>query len=122
MQKRILIVEDDKPVAQVLDLKLSHTGYDTKCVYDGAQALDVLQNEQFSLIVLDLILPKIDGFAVLAELQKRGSATPVIVLTNLSQPEDERKVKELGAAAFFTKSDTSLSEIVENISKSISKT
>lgn len=117
MPKRILIVEDDRPVAQVLELKLSGAGYHTTSVFDGIEALAAIDKDQFSLIILDLILPKMDGFSVLAELQKKGSKIPVVALTNLSQPEDEQRVKELGAIAFFTKANTSLAEIVDHISK-----
>jgi DNA-binding response OmpR family regulator len=96
-----------------------------KLARERCQGLDVdirLQdyrdlNEQFDLIVLDLILPKLTGFEVLEELKKKKSTTPVIVASNLSQGEDQERAKTLGARDYFVKSDTSLSQVVEHITK-----
>src|SRR3990167_4788874 len=102
--KRILIVEDEKPIARALELKLDHSGYDAVAVNGGQAALDLLEKEKFQLILLDLIMPGVDGFAVMQALKERGSTTPVIVLTNLNQPEDIQKSKNLGAIDFLIKS------------------
>ncbi len=115
MPKRILIAEDEKPMANALDLKLRSAGFETVLVYDGETAISTLGQSSFDLIILDLILPKKDGFSVLAELKKLKSTTPVLVSTNLSQEEDINKVKELGARDYFIKSDTTLAEIVQKI-------
>ena len=113
--KKILIIEDEKPLARALELKLTHVGFETKSVANGEDGLAVLQKESFDLILTDLVMPKVDGFAVLTTLRERGNATPVIVLTNLSQAEDESRARSLGAAGFFVKSDISVAEIVERI-------
>jgi DNA-binding response OmpR family regulator len=115
--KKILIVEDEKPLSRALQLKLTSSGFSVKAAYDGEEALSILSGEQFDLIVLDLILPKLTGFEVLEELKKKKSTTPVIVASNLSQGEDQERAKTLGARDYFVKSDTSLSQVVEHITK-----
>lgn len=114
--KKILIVEDEKPMESALKLKLEHAGFETKCVEDGEQAINFLGKETFSLILLDLILPKIDGFEILQILKNKKIKTPVIVLTNLSQQDDEDRAKKLGAKEFYVKSNTPIAKIVERIS------
>lgn len=113
--KRILIIEDEKPLARALELKLTHAGFETKNAANGEEGLALLKQESFDLILTDLMMPKVDGFAVLTALRERGNATPVIVLTNLSQVEDEKRARMLGAMGFFVKSDISVAEIVERI-------
>ncbi len=117
--KKILIVEDDQPLARALELKLTNEGFQTTVVSDGEAALDVLSKEQFDLTLLDLILPKKDGFTVLAELKTRNSTMPVVVLSNLGQKADTKKAKELGALNYFIKSDISIASIIEYIRKNL---
>lgn len=113
--KKILVVEDEKPLARVLALKLNSAGYQTTSAFDGEQAIIVLSKEHFDLIILDLVLPKNDGFYVLSELSKAGNKTPIIVASNLSQTEDIEKAKKLGAVDYFVKSDVTLVEIVDKV-------
>lgn len=116
-QKKILIVDDEKPMARALQLKLDHNGFETKVVYQGTEALRELEKEKFHLVVLDLMMPNLDGFGVLKELQKRGSTVPVVVTSNLSQSEDEKRALALGAQQYFVKSNTPLSKIVDYVKK-----
>ena len=115
MDKRILVVEDERPLSNALVLKLRSVGFETVSVDNGEAAISVLQESQFDLIILDLILPKADGFFVLAELKRLKITTPVIVSSNLGQEEDVKRAKELGAKAYFVKSDTTLAEIVQEV-------
>ena len=117
MTKRILIIEDEKTLARALELKLTHLGYEVKTAFNGEDGLLLLKTESFSLILLDLIMPKMDGFAVLTSLKAQKIETPVIVLTNLSHENDMVKTKEFGAKGFFIKSNTSISTIVESAIK-----
>lgn len=117
--KKILIIEDERSLLRALELKLSHEGFTTKTLPNGEELLSVLKSDSFSLIISDLMMPKVDGFDVLALLKENAISIPVIILTNLSQPEDERKVMELGAKKFFVKSDTPLSTIIENVKQMI---
>lgn len=112
--KKILVAEDERPMARALELKLTHAGFTVFLAGNGADALSLIDKEHPDLILLDLIMPKQDGFSVLEALKKKGDRTPVIVLSNLSQEEDENRAKELGARGFFIKSNTPIAEIVEH--------
>ena len=115
--KKILIVEDEKPMARALELKLNKSGFEAKALFNGEEALKILETEKFDLILLDLVMPKVDGFAVLTALKEREIETPIIVTSNLSQEEDFKRAKELGAKDYFVKSDTPIADIVEHIKK-----
>ncbi|MBI5221909.1 MAG: response regulator [Candidatus Magasanikbacteria bacterium] len=115
--KKILVVEDEKPMARALELKLAGAGFEVQACYNGQECIDLLAKGSFDLILLDLVMPVKDGFAVLADLKEKGSKVPVIVLTNLSQVDDYKRVKELGALDLFVKSDTPIAEIVEKVKK-----
>lgn len=115
--KKVLVVEDEKPIARPLALKLKFFGFDAKIAYDGEEALSILKNEKFDLILLDLVMPKVDGFSVLLELKARGDQTPVIVASNLSQEEDIKRAMDLGVKGYYIKANASLDEIVENVKK-----
>ena len=118
--KKILILEDEKPLARALELKLIHEGFEVKTLSSGEGAVSLLEKESFSLVVCDLVMPRVDGFEVLQEIQEKNIKIPIIVLTNLSQAEDEKRVRSLGVTEFFIKSDTSLSKIVDYIKNNIS--
>lgn len=114
-QKQILVVEDEKPMARALELKLANSGFLPTVVYSGGDALQAIKRGVFSLILLDLMMPGIDGFEVLESLRKSKTKIPVIVLTNLSQADDETRAKDLGAKDFFVKSDTSIATVVNRV-------
>ena len=114
-KKRILIVEDEKAIARALELKLQHSGYDVGVAHGGQEALDAIAKGPFELMLLDLIMPGVDGFAVLTKLKEQQIKMPVIVLTNLNQPEDVAKAKQLGAIDFLIKSDVPLSNVVQRV-------
>jgi len=118
---RIFIIEDEKPIARALELKLQKEGCETKVAFDGASALDILAKEKFDLIILDLILPEVDGFEVLRTIRVKDPKTPVIIASNLSQSEDLDKAKSLGANDYFVKSNTPIAEIVKNIYRFLKK-
>lgn len=118
-QKRVLIIEDEKPMARALQLKLAHTGFEADMAFDGEAGLDALDRERYDLVILDLVMPKIDGFKVLAALKEQKNTTPVVVISNLGQEEDIRRAKELGAKEYFVKSNTSLADIVKHIKKTL---
>lgn len=113
--KKILIIEDEKPMARALELKLTHAGFEAKVVFNGEEGVELIQKESYALIILDLIMPKMDGFKVLEMLKEKKIKTPVIVLSNLSQEDDEKRVKALGAKEFFIKSNTPIATIVEKV-------
>jgi len=111
--KTILIAEDEKPMAMILERKLKTSGFTTKVVHDGEQALAAIKDGGIDLALLDLVMPKLNGFGVLEGLVEAKIELPVIVLSNLSQDEDEARAKKLGAVAFFIKSNVSMEQVVK---------
>lgn len=121
-KKKILIIEDEKPLSHALALKLSHEGFDVVATESGAQGLEYLDKQVFDLVLTDLIIPGVDGFKILETMKEKNITTPVIVITNLNQEEDKSRVFALGASAFFVKSNSTISEIVANAKNKISGT
>lgn len=116
--KKVLIVEDEKAIAHGLQLKLQATGYDVKVANNGKEGLDLLMAEDFDVLLLDIMMPVMDGFQVLKKLNETKRTIPnTFVLSNLSQSEDEHRALEFGARKVFIKSDTPLSQIAEEIEK-----
>lgn len=114
--KNILIIEDEKPLAHALELKLQHEGHKTTIVHNGQDGLSFLDSQPVDVVLLDLMMPVVDGFQVLEHLKSKGGTMPtVFVLSNLSQREDEERVLALGAKKYFVKSDTPLAVIVEEV-------
>jgi len=118
-KKKILVAEDERPLAMAMQLKLSKEGFEVVNAYDGDEALAQIAKDKFDLLVLDLVMPKKDGFSVLEELKKQGKAMKIIVLSNLSQDEDIARAKSLGADDFFIKSNTPISDLVSHVKKLI---
>ena len=117
MAKSILIVDDERPLAKALELKLGHENFVAKAVFNGVDAIAELKARSYDLVLLDLVMPQEDGFTVLENIQKLNLKTSVIVSSNLSQEEDIARAKSLGAIDYFVKSDTTLAEIVDKINK-----
>ncbi|MEQ1849520.1 MAG: response regulator [Candidatus Peribacteraceae bacterium] len=118
--KSILIVEDEKPLSHALEMKLTKVGYTTKVVMNGQDALAALKAGKFDLVMMDLIMPIMDGFELLKEIKDAGVKVPAIVLSNLGQEEDRKKASELGAIDYFVKANTPISEIVARAEKALS--
>ena len=120
MAKKILIAEDERPMAQALEIKFKAAGFDAVAVFDGEEALQSLAKDKYDLLLLDLMMPKKDGFSVLEELKRQGNPIPVIVSTNLSQAEERNKAMALGAKDYFVKSDTPINDVIEHVKKLLS--
>lgn len=115
--KKILVAEDERPMAKAMQLKLTKAGFDVAVAFDGEEALNLIETKSFDLVITDLMMPKLDGFGLLEKLKEKKINIPVIVTSNLSQEEDEEKVKKLGAKEYFIKSNTPIIQIVENVKK-----
>jgi DNA-binding response OmpR family regulator len=115
---RILIVEDETNIAESLSFILRRADFDVDTVADGAEALDRLRRERFGAIILDIMLPGMNGFDVLRAVRAdRALATlPVIVLTAKGQANDRKMAEAIGASAFITK-PFSNAEIVDRVSR-----
>lgn len=114
-KKRLLIVEDERPLAHALELKFAHEGFETHVAVDGEAALSEIKGGKFDVILLDLIMPKMDGFTLLEEIKNKKLNAPIIVLTNLGQQEDQDRAQKLGAKGYFVKSNTPIADIVKHV-------
>jgi DNA-binding response OmpR family regulator len=120
-RKKILIAEDERPMAWALQMKFQQAGFEAKAVMNGQDALKLLKQEPFDLLLLDLVMPKMDGFAVLQELQINHHPIPIIISSNLSQAEDEKRARELGAKDYFIKSNIPIAEVVKRVKEYLEK-
>jgi len=100
---RVLIIEDDPVLADGLTRSLRHSDFAVDCAHDGEQADHVLTAQNYDLVILDLGLPKLDGFEVLRRLRHRGATVPVLVLTAHDALADRVKGLDLGADDYLTK-------------------
>lgn len=123
--KRILLVEDDKYLIKLYSSKLTREGFEVELAITANEAMHKVMHQKPDAILLDLILPGKDGFQFLEELKtfEHGKIqTPVIVLSNLGQAIDKERTAKLGAKEYLIKSNVSLSDIVETVSRITSNT
>ena len=116
-KKRILIVEDEEAYRKILAFYIPKhfTNCEIQTAENGKKAMEFLEKEKFDLVLLDLIMPQMDGFQVLKEMKAKNIATPVLVLTNLGQSEDIKTAMELGAKNYYVKANTSIFKLAELI-------
>jgi len=103
MGKKILIVEDEQNIVDILSFNLGRDGYDTIEAYDGVTGLQLALEQNPDLVLLDLMLPGMDGFDVCRKIRESGSATPIIMLTAREEETDKVLGLELGADDYITK-------------------
>ena len=102
---RILLVDDEPDLVQMVSVRLAASGYDVVPAYDGQQALDQVKQVKPDLIILDLMLPKLDGYKVcrLLKFDERTQSIPILIFTARAQVEDVTLATECGADAYLTK-------------------
>jgi CheY-like chemotaxis protein len=113
--KKILIAEDERAYSRALVLKLQNAGFEAESVTNGEEAIEAIKNSNFDLLLCDLVMPKMNGFQVLEEIKKQGLKIPVIGLSNLSQANDEEKMREAGAVDFLSKSNTPIIDVIKKV-------
>lgn len=118
-KKKVLVLEDEKTLSKALAIKLENEGFQTTVVENGEEAIHEFDSGVFDLALLDLVVPRIDGFGVLEHIRKTNQTMPVFVLSNLSQKEDMERAFDLGANRYFVKSNTSLTFVLEEIKKDL---
>ena len=119
---KILLVEDDEMLHGMYTQKFKNQGYEVASAFDGAEGIKMAAEETPDVILLDVIMPKMDGFVALKKLKKNNdtAAIPVILLTNLGQEEDVRKGSELGADDYFIKANHTPQEVVDKVNSFLS--
>ena len=123
MAIKVLVVEDDAFLIKAYQVKLTASGFDLQVAKDGDEALETLKSFKPDIILLDLVMPRRDGFSTLEEIKKQDDLKqiPVIVTSNLAQKEDIDRVRALGANDVITKSDMSLEDLVKRVNKIVGK-
>jgi DNA-binding response OmpR family regulator len=116
-KKKILIIEDDSILQKALQEFLSGEGFDIVSALDGEEGVKLAKNNKLDLILLDIILPKKDGYEVLREIKadEGTKKVPVVLLTNLGSLNDVEKAIELGATTYLIKADYKLEEVSKKI-------
>ena len=119
--RRILLVEDDRFLRKAAETTLKQQGYTVITAADGEEALRVARSAPPDLILLDVIMPKLNGFQVLDALKKDPTTAhvPVIILSNLGQDRDVQQAMEAGATAYFIKADLSLQALVQRVGETL---
>ena len=119
--RRILLVEDDRFLRKAAETTLKQQGYTVITAADGEEALRVARSAPPDLILLDVIMPKLNGFQVLDALKKDPTTAhiPVIILSNLGQDRDVQQAMEAGATAYFIKADLSLQALVQRVDEAL---
>lgn len=117
--KKILLVEDDVFLVKVYKLKLEGQGFEVTYLQDGAKVTEEVLNFKPDLILLDIVIPKKDGFQVLTELKSNPetASIPILILSALQMPTDIEKGKSLGADEYLPKSNVTFSQVIETIKK-----
>jgi len=116
-KKIILITEDEEPIRKILVEKLNSEGFSTIEASNGQQGLDLALSEHPDLIILDIVMPKMDGMEMLKELRKDdwGKNAKVVILTNLSDTQTLSQIMENEVFEYFVKTDIKLEEFVQKI-------
>jgi len=117
MAKTILVVEDDKFLRELIVRKLKEENFNIIEAIDGEEGIKKIKEEKPSLVLLDLILPGIDGFEVLSKMEEDMSLSqiPVIILSNLGQKDDVERGLKLGAVDYLIKAHFTPGEIIEKV-------
>lgn len=115
--KKILFIEDESALQRAISKYFPENGYRVISALDGEAGLRLARSESPDLILLDLILPKKDGFEVLKELKEneKTKSTPVIILTNLGGTTDVERALEMGATTYLVKTNYQLEEVIEKV-------
>ena len=118
-KKIVFVIEDDLFLIQAYQIKLEKEGVEIWTATNGKEALSFFDKGPANIVLLDLMLPGVNGFEFLTALKKneRWKNVPVIVLTNLSQPENMKIAKDLGAVDYIVKAETKINDVMERIKK-----
>ncbi len=115
--KKVMIIDDDKFLSSLIKARLEKEGLVVLQSFDGEKAVEMLRTEHPNLIILDLIMPKVNGFEVLQTISitPQLEGVPIIIVSNLAQDSDVQKAKELGAKEYFVKVKISIDELLQKI-------
>ena len=121
MPKKILLVEDEEIMIDLLQKKLTKEGYEVSIARDGEEGLKLMREVKPTLILLDIVMPKMGGFEVMEEMAKEPELKkiPVIVISNSGQPVELDKAQKLGAKDWLIKTEFDPQEVIEKVKKQL---
>ncbi len=122
INKTILIVEDEEPMLMALSNKFKHEGFETIEARDGEEGLDAALKQHPDLLLLDIIMPKMDGMTLMKEVRKNkkwGQDVPIIMLTNLNDPESVSEAAKFKVFDFLVKTDWRLDDVVKLVKEKL---
>jgi len=113
----VLIIEDDSYISDMYKIKLESEDFEVATAKDGIVGIKMLEKQKPDIVLLDVVMPKIDGFSILKTIKRNSELKkiPIVLLTNLSQKENVEKGFELGADSYIIKAHFTPSEVVEKI-------
>ncbi|MBU1164031.1 response regulator [Patescibacteria group bacterium] len=120
-KKLILLVEDDPDISALMEKKLSIEGFDVKKIMDGEEAINYLETNIPDFVILDILMPKIEGISVLQMIHdgEKTNKIPVIVLSNLDSQDSRDQVNAVGDYEYFVKAKTDLDDLVKRIKEKL---
>jgi len=119
--EKILFAEDEKTIAEAFTMMFRRAGLEVTTVLNGKDVMKELEKNKYDLLLLDLVMPDMDGFDVLKDIQKKEIDIPVIVLTNLSQEEEKLKAEKLGAVGYYIKSEVVIADVIDRVREELDK-
>jgi len=114
-KEKVLIIEDEQPLLELLSAKLKKEGYQVEYAYDGEEGLEKIRNFEPDLVLLDIVMPKVDGYEVLEKMSADNSQIPVIIISNSGQPVEIEKTKKLGAVDHLIKTEFSPLDVLNKV-------
>ncbi len=119
--KKILIVEDEDIIIDLLEKKLIQEGYEVSTAHDGEEGLKIMKEVKPDIVLLDIVMPKKSGYEVMEEMSKDPELNkiPIIIISNSGQPVELDKAKELGAKDWLIKTEFDPNEVAEKVRKQI---
>ena len=119
--KKVLVVEDEQLIADLLQKKMREEGYYAFVAKDGEEALAQIREERPDIVLLDIVLPRLNGFEVLSEMRKDEELRkiPVIIISNSGQPTEIEKAKEAGVRDWLVKTEFDPQEVLEKVQRQI---
>lgn len=123
MKQKILIIEDEKVLSELLEKKIKEDGYEVFIAMDGEEGLELMKKEKPDLVLLDIIMPRMDGFRVMEEMNKDPELNlkkiPVVIVSNSGQPVEIDKALDLGVRDYLIKTQFDPMEVIDKIKKQI---
>lgn len=123
MAKKILLIEDDEMLSSLLERKFKKMGYEITVAFDGEEGMNIMKKEKPDLVLLDIIMPKKNGFEVIEEMNQTEGLSlkeiPVIIISNSGQPVEVKKVLDAGVRDYLIKTQFDPMEVVDKVKKQI---